>query len=256
MESHSYVKSGLGGRMASPATASPRESPLSWVLGTWPHRFPAWPLAPPECPAVADKTPAYPGCEALISGFMRLWSEGHRSRSGTNRRTGASVVASIRKVIHESGRTSWQARWRDPAGAQRSKSFDRRVDAERHLTTVEARKLAGTYINPRADRLKLGEFTEQTTLGWLNRRDSTRARDDSYLNSLILPAISDASLGAVHPTDVQKWVAQLDAAGYAPATIRKAFQLIGRIFSDAVQAELIVRSPCRNITLPASEARR
>jgi hypothetical protein len=84
------------------------------------------------------------------------------------------VVASIHKVIHRSGRTSWQARWRDATGAQRAKNFDRRVDAERHLTTIEARKLAGTYVDPRASRLKLGEFTEQTKVGWLNRRDSTK----------------------------------------------------------------------------------
>jgi integrase len=164
------------------------------------------------------------------------------------------VVASIRKVIHESGRTSWQARWRDPAGEQRSKNFDRRVDAGRHLTTVEARKLAGTYVDPRAGRLKLGEFAERTTLGWLNRRDSTKARDDSYLNSLVLPSFANTSLGAVHPTDIQEWVARLDADGYSPATIRKAYQLLGRIFSDAVQAGLIVRSPCLTITLPRVES--
>jgi len=163
-------------------------------------------------------------------------------------------VASIRKVIHESGRISWQARWRDPAGEQRAKNFDRRVDAERHLTTVEARKLAGTYVDPRAGRLKLGDFTEQTTPGWLNRRDSTKARDDSYLNSLILPTFANMPLGSVHPTDIQQWVAQLDSQGYAPATIRKAYQLLGRIFSDAVQAGLIVRSPCHNITLPRVES--
>ena len=70
-------------------------------------------------------------------------------------------MASITKVTHKSGRTSWQARWRDPAGAQRSKNFDRRVDAERHLTTVEARKLAGTYVDPRAGKLKLGDYLER-----------------------------------------------------------------------------------------------
>jgi integrase len=163
-------------------------------------------------------------------------------------------VASIRRVIHKSGRTSWQARWRDPAGEQRSRNFDRRVDAERHLTTVEARKLAGTYVDPRAGKVKLADFTEQTIVGWLNRRDSTKARDDSYLNSLILPTFANMALGAVHPTDIRQWVAQLYTQGYAPATIREAFQLLSRIFSDAVQAGLIVRSPCRNVTLPRVES--
>ena len=77
-------------------------------------------------------------------------------------------MASIRKVVHRTGRMSWQARWRDPTGVQRSKNFPRRIDAERFLVTVEARKLAGTYIDSRAGRLRLGDFTQQTTAGWVN----------------------------------------------------------------------------------------
>lgn len=163
-------------------------------------------------------------------------------------------MASIQKIIHQSGRTSWQARWRDPGGEQRAKNFDRRVDAERHLTTIEAGKLAGTYIDPRSGRTKLGEFAERTTTGWINRRDSTKARDDSYLASLVLPAFANMPLGSVQPTDIQQWVARLDADGYAAATVRKAFQLLGRVFSDAVQAGFISRSPCHNITLPRVES--
>ena len=122
-------------------------------------------------------------------------------------------MASIRRVIHKSGRTSWQARWRDPAGAQHAKDFNRRVGAQWHLTTVEARKLAGTYVDPRGGRLKLGESNERTTLGWLNRRDSSEVRDDSYPSSLILPTFANMSLGVTHPTDMQQWVAQLDTQG-------------------------------------------
>jgi hypothetical protein len=35
-------------------------------------------------------------------------------------------------------------RYRDPAGAQRTKTFGRKVDAERFLTTVESAKLTGS----------------------------------------------------------------------------------------------------------------
>lgn len=158
-------------------------------------------------------------------------------------------MASIRKVVHRSSRMSWQARWRDPTGSQRSKNFARRIDAERFLVTVEARKLAGTYIDPRAGRIRLGDFTQQTTPGWVNRRDSTKARDESYLRSLVLPVFADMPIGAIGPFDVQEWVADLDADGYAPATIRKAYQLLGRICNDAVTAGLIATTPCRDVTL-------
>jgi len=159
-------------------------------------------------------------------------------------------VASIRRVVHRTGRMSWQARWRDPTGSQHSKNFGRRIDAERFLITIEARKLAGTYIDPRAGRLRLGEFTEQATAGWVNRRDSTKARDESYLRSLVLPVFADMPIGAIRVFDVQEWVSDLDADGYAPATIRKAYQLLGRICNDAVNGGLIARTPCRDVTLP------
>jgi integrase len=148
---------------------------------------------------------------------------------------------------------SWQARWRDPTGVQRSKNFGRRIDAERFLITIEARKLAGTYIDPRAGRIRLGEFTEQATAGWVNRRDSTKARDESYLRSLVLPVFADMPIGAISVFDVQEWVSDLDADGYAPATIRKAYQLLGRICNDAVNGGLIARTPCRDVTLPKIE---
>jgi len=162
-------------------------------------------------------------------------------------------VASIRKVVHRTGRTAWQARWRDPTGAQHSKNFPRRIDAERFLVAIEARKLAGTYINPRAARIRLGDFAEQATVGWVNRRDSTKARDESYLRSLVLPVFANMPIGAITLFDVQEWVGDLDADGYAPATIRKAYQLLGRICNDAVNGGLIARTPCRDVTLPKIE---
>lgn len=162
-------------------------------------------------------------------------------------------MASIRRVVHRTGHTSWQARWRDPTGSQHSKNFPRRIDAERFLTTIEAHKLAGTYIDPRAGRIRLGDFTEQATAGWVNRRDSTKARDESYLRSLVLPVFADMPIGAIGLFDLQEWVSDLDADGYAPATIRKAYQLLGRILNDAVNGGLIAATPCRDVDLPKIE---
>ena len=42
----------------------------------------------------------------------------------------------------------------------------------------------------------------------------------------------------------------LVAEDYAPATIRHAYQLLGRICNDAVTAGLIARSACRDVNLP------
>jgi hypothetical protein len=69
-------------------------------------------------------------------------------------------MSSIEKRLR-GGHVRWYARYRDPAGKPRAKVFNRRVDAERFLTTVESSKLTGTYIDPRAGVLTVAQFYEQ-----------------------------------------------------------------------------------------------
>lgn len=53
---------------------------------------------------------------------------------------------------------SWQARYRGADGRQLSKSFDRKVDADRFLTTMEASKLRGDWVDPALGRRQFGEI--------------------------------------------------------------------------------------------------
>ena len=167
-------------------------------------------------------------------------------------------MASIRRVVHRTGRMSWQARWRDPTGRQHSKNFGRRIDAEQFLITIEARKLAGTYIDPRAGRIRLGEFTEQATAGWVNRRDSTKARDESYLRSLVLPVFADMPIGAINVFDVQEWVSDLDADGTPqPPSARPTNSSDGSSTTpstaDSSPAPRAGTSPCPRSRTPRSD---
>jgi hypothetical protein len=44
---------------------------------------------------------------------------------------------------------------------------------------------------------------------------------------------------------VQAWVAELSGRGFKPATVVKAYQLLGRTMTAAVNADMVPRSPCR-----------
>ena len=74
-------------------------------------------------------------------------------------------------------------------------------------------------------------------------RATTRARDPSYLDSLILPHLGNKPLGSVQPSDLEAWIADLAAAGKAPATIQKAYQIASGVFRLAVRDRLIALSP-------------
>jgi hypothetical protein len=46
------------------------------------------------------------------------------------------------------GTIRYVARYIDPAGRERSKSFTRRADAQKYLTEIEAAKLKGIWVDP------------------------------------------------------------------------------------------------------------
>lgn len=43
----------------------------------------------------------------------------------------------------------WKAKYRDPSGAQRYKTFDKHADARRFLSDMEAASAKGEWSNPK-----------------------------------------------------------------------------------------------------------
>ena len=161
-------------------------------------------------------------------------------------------MATIEKRVRN-GKTTYRVRYRDPAGGQRTKVFTRKADAQRFLNETETAKARGTWTDPALGRVLfrdwLGEWWATTT----NLRASTRARDESLLRRLALPRFGDAPLAAISQRDVRAWVADLSARGLAPATVQKAYQLLGKVMGAAVDAGMLAQSPCRRVPLPKVE---
>jgi hypothetical protein len=63
-------------------------------------------------------------------------------------------------VRHGKGRR-WKARYLDPDGRERSKSFARKQDAENFLATTGADMLRGTYLDPDAGKITLRKYAQQ-----------------------------------------------------------------------------------------------
>jgi hypothetical protein len=91
-----------------------------------------------------------------------------------------SAMPSVEKR-QRGGSVSWRAHYRDPAGRQHSKSFARKVDAERFLTTVEASKLTGSYVEAAAGRVTVGVWADRWLAGQSHLKPSSRARYEGVL---------------------------------------------------------------------------
>ena len=113
----------------------------------------------------------------------------------------------------------------------------------------------GEWVDPRAGRTPFQSVAEQWMASRVALRESTRARDRSYLDSLVLPHLGDRPVGGVSPSDLEAWVADLSARGKAPATVQKAWQIASGVFRLAVRDRLIALSPARDVRLPGIQRR-
>jgi len=147
----------------------------------------------------------------------------------------------------------WQARWHDPAGRQHNQNFDRNVEAERYLTTVESRKLIGDYIDPKLGKMRFREWWDQVEGTRIRGKPSTRKRDIWLVRSLIRPTFDDFPIGSVRPVTIHQWLADPSDQGYAASMVRMAYQILARIFDAAVESGLLARTPCRGTELPKIE---
>ena len=83
----------------------------------------------------------------------------------------------------------YRARWLDPDGRERSRTFTRKADAERHLAAVEGAKLSGAYVSD-ANPITVGEYARQ----WAATRPH-RQTTATRVESLISKHIEGTTIG-------------------------------------------------------------
>lgn len=150
------------------------------------------------------------------------------------------------------GTTSYRARIRLPDGRERTRSFARKVDAERWLHSSQAELDRGNILDPAAGRMTFGTYAERWR-GMQVHRHSTASVTKSRLERRILPEFGHRRLASVLPSEVQAWVKKLSGS-YAPSTVEATYRLLATIFRSAVADRLIPSSPCIPIQLPKANS--
>jgi integrase len=149
----------------------------------------------------------------------------------------------------------YRVRWRGPDDRQRSKTFRRKVDADRFAATVAADIMRGHYIDPDAGRVTFEEFAQD----WLSAQtfdEITRQAVDQRLRLHAFPTLGHRRLSDIRPSTVQLW---LQGLGGLASTYRAViFANVSTVFTAAVEDGLIAKNPCRakSVRRPKVEQRR
>jgi integrase len=143
----------------------------------------------------------------------------------------------------------WRARWRAyPGGPQKTKHFNRKVDAERWLDNIRGDLARGLYIDPDAGRQPFGDYAREWQAAHVHRA-STADQVAAHLRNHVLPVFGDRELGSIRPSEIQAWVKGRSEV-LAPATLEVVYRYLSTIFKAATTDRLIARSPCVGIRLP------
>ena len=149
-----------------------------------------------------------------------------------------------------SGKTVYDVRLRDPDGRGYKRTFRTKREAEAFEAAERTDRARGAWIDPRKAATTFAELGTR----WLNgnpaKRTASIERDETILRLHLLPALAARPVGSLTPADIQR-VVNSWSQNYAPRTVHRHYDVVSAIMNLAVLEDLVARTPCRGIKLPA-----
>lgn len=145
----------------------------------------------------------------------------------------------------------WRAGYRGPDGREHSRSFVRKVDAERWLRSELQKVDLGIWVDPEAGNISVEDWSAIWMSGRVGLTEKTRAGYQGILNSRVLPAFGAVPVKRISRAAVSSWVADMSDEGLSSSRVRNCFNVLGACLDAAVTEGLIGRNPARGVELPA-----
>ncbi|MEA2827706.1 MAG: hypothetical protein QOG43_2145 [Actinomycetota bacterium] len=156
--------------------------------------------------------------------------------------------------IEKTDTKRWRARYRDPSGRSRSRTFGTKAEAQRFLNGVGADMQRGQWVDPALGTTKLAHWVEEFLRTAHDLDPSTRATYERDLRRYVLPRFGDTAMCKIRKLDVRAWINDELGEGLAASSVHRHFRTLRRVLNVAVEHELLARSPCVGLSGPRVEA--
>jgi Phage integrase, N-terminal SAM-like domain len=140
-------------------------------------------------------------------------------------------------------------------GKERSRTFDRKVEAQRWLTTETADLARGNWTDPGLGRMTFAQYVQIWEQS-LDVRESTRELNLGVVRNYLLPRFGATPLARISTSDVKMMVAsEVGEARLSKSAIRRHGIVLSSILKAAVADGRIGKNPCTGVRLPAEDRR-
>ena len=156
----------------------------------------------------------------------------------------------IEKRLNSAGRVRWRVRYRTPDQRQRSRTFDRRRDAEDFEAELRGRMRRGEFVDPQRGRMTLLCLWEEYQRASLTHLRKTTQQNYRVAVQHALNQFQMWPICKIEHGDVADWVTSLSKTK-GPETVRYAHRVLCLVLEYGVANRRLAHNVARGVDLPA-----
>ena len=151
--------------------------------------------------------------------------------------------------------TKWKARYVDPSGRARRKTFDRKMDAEQFLQRNGSDIQTNDWIDPVLRRTLFDEWSDAWWETTIKLAPSTRRGYERNLRLHLQPAFCGRPIASIDWMEVELFIAKLIKNGSSPKTISHCVSILSLIMKTAIRAKVLKENPADEHNIRKTRAR-
>nr|QOL00371.1 putative prophage phiRv2 integrase [uncultured organism] len=145
--------------------------------------------------------------------------------------------------VEKRGPKRYMAVWTDPNGRKRSKSFPRKIDAERHLTVTDASLLRRDWVDPDNGKMTFADYAAQ----WVDVRDVRETTRRKYRQDVAQAAVlAGIPLGRITPNVIEQWQSAA-LKTHKRSTVITMRATLAAVMTSAVRDRRIASNPFHDV---------
>lgn len=148
----------------------------------------------------------------------------------------------------------WQARYDDPNGEERTSLHRTKTEAEAEIVKQEAAKQTGSWLDPKAGKVTVEQFVNDTWLPAQNVLERTEKLYRSVLNLYLIPEWGQREIRSIKPSEAGAWQQKLTTKYNLKGTYpSRVSGYVRSVFRLAVTDRVIPVSPFAGIKAPSAD---
>ncbi len=147
--------------------------------------------------------------------------------------------------------TKWKARYTDPAGRDRRRTFERKMDAEKFLERVGTEMQTSEWIDPKTTKSRFDDWVDVWWKTTVKLAPSTRRGYEKMLRLYLRPKFDGRKISSIEWLEVELFATALLENELSAKTVRETLSVLSLIMKTAMRARVIRENPASGHTMPS-----